>query len=393
MSLEMRRESGTNPAPLVGLQCRRCNAIIGPGKKFCSQCGCPAGMPAPAPATPSVRVQFRTSKPTLCPECGFQNHHTDRFCKGCGAVLAPPPPRLIRGVTGRGLNASALVSRRDVEPPESVPETASNLPPATPADALGETRGVVPEPSRPRLAATSEPPAPAASIQAPGLRKFRLRPLEVATSATLLVAAFIFLNTRYGSWRTQPEKSSAATTAASASAVAPAPAMPDSAGAVKSGLPDRSAASSPGDSAASSGPEGRPEAVPTVSVVSLPISIQPSLPAEGGQPLSSGSPATNSGSNDDPPPSRPFQPARLLAHSAPPYPAEARAGHVEGNVYLVGTVRTDGTLVNLKVASGAGILASASLGAARDWRYRPAQLYGEPIQTQTGIKISFRLPN
>jgi hypothetical protein len=67
------------------IPCRRCGAVIEPGKKFCSQCGSPRGATVSGPPATSAR------RLNICPECSFENHHSDLLCKGCGAQLADSP--------------------------------------------------------------------------------------------------------------------------------------------------------------------------------------------------------------------------------------------------------------------------------------------------------------
>jgi WD40 repeat protein len=97
---------------IQGLVCPRCASPAKAGKKFCSQCGCPTNGRISSPAAKSTR----RSNP--CHECGFENHHSDRFCKSCGELLsffsgdpsdhdltaeiATIPPPIDRAVDGNG---------------------------------------------------------------------------------------------------------------------------------------------------------------------------------------------------------------------------------------------------------------------------------------------------
>jgi protein TonB len=47
----------------------------------------------------------------------------------------------------------------------------------------------------------------------------------------------------------------------------------------------------------------------------------------------------------------------------------------------------------VKVASGNVALTSAAVDAVRQWRYRPALLDGEPVQSEMSVAITFHLAN
>lgn len=74
-----------NASTTQGLVCPRCASPAKPGKKFCSQCGSPidGGI-----SSPPARFPRRSN---LCHECGFENHHSDQFCKSCGGLLTFSP--------------------------------------------------------------------------------------------------------------------------------------------------------------------------------------------------------------------------------------------------------------------------------------------------------------
>jgi protein TonB len=55
------------------------------------------------------------------------------------------------------------------------------------------------------------------------------------------------------------------------------------------------------------------------------------------------------------------------------------------------TIGKDGVPTNLKALSGDARLIQAALQAIRQWRYRPATLEGQPIETTTTVSIAFGL--
>jgi len=73
------------------------------------------------------------------------------------------------------------------------------------------------------------------------------------------------------------------------------------------------------------------------------------------------------------------------------YPPEAAQKHVEGTVKLRAVIGRDGRVMGLGVVSGPRLLVPAAMNAAREWRYIPALLNGEPVESETDIAIEFRL--
>jgi periplasmic protein TonB len=86
-----------------------------------------------------------------------------------------------------------------------------------------------------------------------------------------------------------------------------------------------------------------------------------------------------------------LQAAVLVQRVAPIYPSGARESHLQGEVLVNATIGTDGLPTNLKVIKGDERLTAAALTAIRQWRYRPATLGGQPIETQIVITVSFEL--
>lgn len=80
----------------------------------------------------------------------------------------------------------------------------------------------------------------------------------------------------------------------------------------------------------------------------------------------------------------------VLSKVSPEYPAEAKANHVQGVVTLAMVIRKDGTVTDVQVVSGPAELTAAAVNAARQWRYRPYQLLGRPVEIQTTAQFNFR---
>jgi len=104
-----------------------------------------------------------------------------------------------------------------------------------------------------------------------------------------------------------------------------------------------------------------------------------------------------------PPPPAPPAPSRplpvsggvmeaMLTHRVQPdYPRIAKFGHISGTVELRAIIAKDGTVRELEVVSGNGILAQAALAGVREWRYRPTLLSGNPVEVETRITVTFTL--
>jgi TonB family protein len=86
-----------------------------------------------------------------------------------------------------------------------------------------------------------------------------------------------------------------------------------------------------------------------------------------------------------------LQAAVLVQRVSPVYPSVALQAQVQGEVLVNATIGKDGIPKNLKVIRGDQRLIGAALAAIGQWRYRPAVLAGEPIETQIEITIDFHL--
>jgi periplasmic protein TonB len=81
----------------------------------------------------------------------------------------------------------------------------------------------------------------------------------------------------------------------------------------------------------------------------------------------------------------------LIYKAVPPYPALARAMHIQGTVELAATISKAGTIANLRVVSGPAVLQQAARDAVSTWRYRPYLLNGQPVDVETTINVIFTL--
>jgi TonB family protein len=82
---------------------------------------------------------------------------------------------------------------------------------------------------------------------------------------------------------------------------------------------------------------------------------------------------------------------KLISHSEPFYPAEARKERLEGNVELQARVGRTGQIISVTPVSGPRLLSSAAMTAVREWRYEPTFVNGDPAETLAEITVVFRL--
>jgi protein TonB len=76
---------------------------------------------------------------------------------------------------------------------------------------------------------------------------------------------------------------------------------------------------------------------------------------------------------------------------APVYPAIARTAGISGTVVLQAVIGVDGSITDLRVASGIPLLDQAALDAVRRWRYRPTLLNGVPVPIVMTVAVRFTL--
>jgi len=105
------------------------------------------------------------------------------------------------------------------------------------------------------------------------------------------------------------------------------------------------------------------------------------------------------GANLPPPPKAPqrirvggqVQNARLISQPRPIYPPLAKQARIQGTVHLRAIIAKDGTIQQLEVLSGHPLLVQAAVDAAKQWRYQPTLLNGEPVEVETTIVVVFIL--
>jgi len=83
--------------------------------------------------------------------------------------------------------------------------------------------------------------------------------------------------------------------------------------------------------------------------------------------------------------------ASIITQTRPVYPALARQARIQGTVVLHAIIDKDGQVAKLEVVSGHPLLVQSALDAVKQWRYKPTQLNGEPVEVDTTIQVTFTM--
>jgi len=86
------------------------------------------------------------------------------------------------------------------------------------------------------------------------------------------------------------------------------------------------------------------------------------------------------------------QTTQSLSVSVPPnYPLLARQMKVQGAVSLQALISREGTIQELQIISGPGILATAAREAVKQWHFKPYLQNGQPVETRARITVNFTI--
>jgi protein TonB len=83
--------------------------------------------------------------------------------------------------------------------------------------------------------------------------------------------------------------------------------------------------------------------------------------------------------------------ASIITQTRPVYPALARQARIQGNVVLHAIIDKEGKVAQLEVISGHPLLVQSALDAVKQWRYKPTQLNGDPVEVDTTITVTFTM--
>lgn len=75
----------------------------------------------------------------------------------------------------------------------------------------------------------------------------------------------------------------------------------------------------------------------------------------------------------------------------PQYPPQAKAARVSGPVVVEVTVDESGNVIEARAVSGHTLLKDAAVSAARDWKFTPTKVSGEPVKIVRTITFEFSL--
>jgi TonB family protein len=82
----------------------------------------------------------------------------------------------------------------------------------------------------------------------------------------------------------------------------------------------------------------------------------------------------------------------LVTTKVPPqYPADAKDQHIQGAVVLNVVIDKEGNIANIQLISGHPMLAPPAIEAVKQWKYRPYQPNGTPVEVVTQVTVNFTL--
>ncbi len=81
----------------------------------------------------------------------------------------------------------------------------------------------------------------------------------------------------------------------------------------------------------------------------------------------------------------------IVRKTIPQYPPIPKAMGIHGTVVLQATISKSGTIENLRVISGPGMLQQAALDAVKTWRYKPYMLNEQPVEVETTVNVVFSI--
>lgn len=80
---------------------------------------------------------------------------------------------------------------------------------------------------------------------------------------------------------------------------------------------------------------------------------------------------------------------KALSLPKPPYPAIARAAHASGTVVVQVLIDENGNVVSARAVSGHPLLQAVAVAAARQARFSPTKLSGQPVKVTGVIQYNF----
>lgn len=88
-----------------------------------------------------------------------------------------------------------------------------------------------------------------------------------------------------------------------------------------------------------------------------------------------------------------YEPAAIIERVSPRYSLEARAHHLQGTVRIRAVIGKDGVPRGIARVSGDPVLAQIAMDAIALWRYAPATIDDDPVESEVMIPVDFKLPD
>ena len=85
----------------------------------------------------------------------------------------------------------------------------------------------------------------------------------------------------------------------------------------------------------------------------------------------------------------PYAPATLLSEPRCDYPEAARAAGMQGRVWVLAFVDTDGRVIRAQLKSGIPVLNATALECARNWSFKPVTWQGAPCRFWVLAPVTF----
>ncbi|MDQ2844227.1 MAG: energy transducer TonB, partial [Acidobacteriota bacterium] len=83
--------------------------------------------------------------------------------------------------------------------------------------------------------------------------------------------------------------------------------------------------------------------------------------------------------------------ANLIRRVQPVYPPLAKSARVQGTVEFTAVISKEGNIEQLKLLRGHPLLVNAAKEAVLQWKYKPTELNGQPVEVVTDIIVNFTL--
>ena len=85
-------------------------------------------------------------------------------------------------------------------------------------------------------------------------------------------------------------------------------------------------------------------------------------------------------------------PAEVISRVLPVYPPAARLLRLQGTVVVRAKITAEGRVSDVQVVSGNPAFRDSALSAVRKWRYKPARLNGQSVETTADVTLRFSVP-